>query len=69
MDDRYRDGRHLAFAHLIGLSLTDALIEVDQIQSACDDDVVALICHTIARTLIPDGKGVRTARAITNRRR
>lgn len=42
-----------ALSHLIGLTLLDTLIGVDQLTSLSDEDLIALIAPAISRYLTP----------------
>jgi AcrR family transcriptional regulator len=50
-----------ALSHLIGLTLLDTLIGIDQLANLSDDDLVALIRPAISRYLAPDEQPARRA--------
>ena len=50
-----------ALSHLIGLTLLDTLIGIDQLTNLSDDDLVALIRPAISQYLAPGGQPARRA--------
>jgi AcrR family transcriptional regulator len=50
-----------ALSHLIGLTLLDTLVGIDQLTNLSDDDLVALIRPAISRYLAPGGQPARRA--------
>ena len=49
-----------ALAHLVGLTLLDSLVEVDQLSTLSDDDLVALVLPAISHYITPNNQTRRT---------